>query len=78
MNYKAIDRIPNSPEIVWTPELARRFNRGGFAMEAIASNPETARLRAAMNEIRDILGQRQDRPWTTLSQIDQIARKALT
>ena len=27
--------------------------------------------------IRDLTGQRQDRPWSTLSQIDQIARKAL-
>ena len=41
------------------------------------SYPGEDKMRAALNEIRSILGQRQDRPWTTLSQIDQIARKAL-
>lgn len=33
--------------------------------------------RVASQSIRDLTGQRQDRPWSTLSQIDQIARKAL-
>lgn len=41
------------------------------------ANPEVDRLRAALNEIREILGEKQERPYTTLSQIDQIARKAL-
>lgn len=40
-------------------------------------DPEIQRLRAALHAIRDITGERQDRPWSTLSQIDQIARKAL-
>lgn len=48
---------------------------GWEVMIAAPSEPEQPR--AALNEIRAICGQRQDQPWTALSRIDQIARKAL-
>lgn len=59
------------------PNLSRIMDSALRRSLTILPDPETVCLRAALNEIRDILGQRQDRPWTTLSQIDQIARKAL-
>ena len=62
---------------VVTPQLNRLMQDALRRSVAIVPDPEIERLRTALSEIRGILGEKQERPWTTLSQIDQIARKAL-
>ena len=59
-----------------TPEALKADITTLFQMNIDLTN-EAERIRAALNEIREYTGATQPRPWTALSVIDQIARKAL-